>query len=179
MRPAIRLLAAGALLALAGGCTPGVAHRAAPAAPQRTTVTTLPARPPQASTVRLGAARCHPPSPAKPWHPSGGGSGLIEVHGTARGGELWGLVFASVPLPVGQQVKIVWRMTGAGPLQVTATRSDGTPARRTFGPEEHGGSTWDRPGDEWGTGFVFPKAGCWDLHLARTSGSGDAWLVAR
>jgi hypothetical protein len=89
------------------------------------------------------------------------------------------LPFAPVPLPVGKEVKIVWRMTGSGPLRITATRSDGMSARRTFGPEEHTGSNWNRPGDEWGTGFVFPEAGCWDLHLARTLGSGDVWLVAR
>jgi hypothetical protein len=101
------------------------------------------------------------------------------VRGSARDATLWGLVFARVPLPVGEEVKIVWRMTGSGPLRVAATRSDGTPAGRTFGPEAHAGSNWKRPGQEWGTGFVFPEAGCWDLHLARASGSGDVWLLAR
>jgi hypothetical protein len=101
------------------------------------------------------------------------------VRGSARDATLWGLVFARVPLPVGEEVKIVWRMTGSGPLRVAATLSDGTPAGRTFGPEAHSGSNWKRPGQEWGTGFVFPKAGCWDLHLSRASGSGDAWLLAQ
>src|SRR6266508_1825534 len=33
--------------------------------------------------------------------PARWGTGLIEVHGTARGAELWGLVVGPVPLPVG------------------------------------------------------------------------------
>jgi hypothetical protein len=45
-----------------------------------------------------------------PWLQSGRQAG-IEVHGTARGAELWALPFAPVPLPVGKEVKIVWRMT--------------------------------------------------------------------
>jgi hypothetical protein len=181
MRLATRPLAAGlllVLLVLVAGCTPGATHRAASATPRPTTATTVSATQPQAGAGRLGAAGCRPPSPVTPLLQSGQQAG-IEVHGTARGAELWALPFAPVPLPVGEEVKIVWRMTGSGPLRITATRSDGTAARRTFGPEEHGGSNWNRPGDEWGTGFVFPGAGCWDLRLVRTSGSGDVWLVAR
>jgi hypothetical protein len=181
MRGAGSLLAAGLLVAMTAACTPDATEGATSTAPRATSVTTAPTTRSQVSSRsrRFSAARCRPPSPAKPWHPAGGGTGLIEVHGTARVAELWGLVFAPVPVPVGQEVKIVWRMTGDGPLQVSVTHSDGTPARRTFGPEEHGGSTWDRPGQEWGTGFVFLKAGCWNLHLARTSGMGDVWLLAR
>jgi hypothetical protein len=179
MRAARSLLTAGLLVVMATGCTPSATDRATSAAPRATSVTTVPTTQSQSTVRRFSAARCRPPSPAKPWRPAGGGTGLTEVHGTARGAELWGLVFAPVPLPVGQEVKIVWRMTGDGPLQSSVTRSNGTPARRTFGPEEHGGSTWDRPGQEWGTGFVFSKAGCWNFHLARTSGVGDVWLLAR
>jgi hypothetical protein len=109
------------------------------------------AQPAPAGAGRLGAAGCLPASPATPW------------------------------LQAGQkEVKIVWRMTGRGPVEITATHRDGTPARYTFGPQEHDWSNWNRPGQEWGTGFVLPKAGCWGFHLARTSGgSGDVWLVAR
>jgi hypothetical protein len=177
-RAATSLLAAG-LVVIAAGCTPSTTDRATSAASRATAVTTSPTTQPQLGARRFSATKCHPPSPAKPWHPPGGGTGLIEVHGTARGAELWGLVFAAVPLPVGQEVKIAWRMTGRGPLQLTVTRSDGTPAKRTLGPDEHEGSTWSRPGQEWGTGFVFPKAGCWRFHLARSSGVGEVWLPAR
>ncbi|MGW0804879.1 hypothetical protein [Nonomuraea sp. NPDC002799] len=83
------------------------------------------------------------------------------------------------PLPRGKEVKIVWRMTGEGPLRVTGTLPDGTSAKLVWGPEEHGGSNWERPGQEWGTGFVFPKRGCWKIELTRTRGSGHVWLLVR
>ncbi|MBN6052369.1 hypothetical protein JYK22_10545, partial [Nonomuraea sp. RK-328] len=105
--------------------------------------------------------------------------GLPEVRGEGQGAEVWGLLFAPAPFERGREVKIVWRMTGEGPLTVTATLPDGTRARRTFGPEQHGGSTWKRPGDEWGTGFVFPKPGCWRFDLTRTRGTGRVWLPVR
>jgi hypothetical protein len=168
MRPAAPRLAAAMLLMLLAGCTPRGTHRAGPADSQSAS----------AGAGRLGAAGCRPVSPATPWLQAGQQAG-IEVRGTGRGVELWALPFAPLPLPVGKEVKIVWRMTGSEPLDVTATHHDGTPARYTFGPQEHDWSNWNRPGQEWGTGFVFPKAGCWGFHLARTSGSGDVWLVAR
>ncbi|MFG1682382.1 hypothetical protein ACGFNP_19600 [Nonomuraea sp. NPDC049269] len=104
------------------------------------------------------------------------GGGFPEVRGVSRDAEVWGLLFAPVPFKRGKEVKIVWRMTGAGSLKVTAALPDGTRAKPTFGPEQHGGSTWHRPGEEWGTGFVFPKAGCYRVDLTRTRGSGHLWL---
>ncbi|MEU1384712.1 MULTISPECIES: hypothetical protein [unclassified Nonomuraea] len=95
--------------------------------------------------------------------------------------EVWGLLFVSgLPLHRKETTKIVWRMTGEGPLTVRASLPDGTAARLAWGPEEHGGSSWHRPGDEWGTGLVFPKPGCWKIELSRTHGKGHLWLpVAR
>ena len=108
------------------------------------------------------------------------GEGFPEVRGTAAGAELWGLLFVGPPpLSRDKEIKIVWRMTGEGPLRVRATLPDGRTARLAWGPEQHGGSTWRRPGQEWGTGFVFPKAGCWKVELTRTSGSGHAWLLVK
>ncbi|NJP89498.1 hypothetical protein HCN51_08570 [Nonomuraea sp. FMUSA5-5] len=105
------------------------------------------------------------------------GEGFPEVRGTARDAELWGLLFVkATPLSVGDEVKIVWRMTGEGPLRVRAVHPDGTLAKPVWGPEEHGSSTWRRPGQEWGTGFVFPKRGCWKVELSRDRGSGHVWL---
>ncbi|SDJ57119.1 hypothetical protein [Nonomuraea jiangxiensis] len=108
------------------------------------------------------------------------GAGFPEVRGTARDATLWGLLFVGAP-PIrrGEQTKIVWRMTGEGPVRVEATLPDGTAAKLLWGPEEHEGSTWRRPGDEWGTGFVFPRAGCWKIQLTRTRGSGHVWLAVR
>jgi hypothetical protein len=100
----------------------------------------------RASLGPLGQPRCHPPSP-----------GSYEVEGTSPNADLWALVFASQP-HAGDEVKIVWRMTGAGSFRIAATGPAGTLARLTFGPDGPRGSTWTRPGHEWGTSFVFPVA---------------------
>ena len=50
-------------------------------------------------------------------------------------------------------------------------------ARLTFGPEAYGGSSWVKPGDEWGTGFIFPEAGCWGVHAQRDDLVGDLYLL--
>ncbi len=77
----------------------------------------------------------------------------------------------------GDEVKIVWRMTGSGDLTATATDPSGHPAKLTFGPEPHGGSTYTRPGDEWGTGYLFSDAGCWHLHFARDHATAEVWVM--
>jgi len=41
----------------------------------------------------------------------------------------------------------------------------------------HSGSTWNRPGDEWGSEFLLPHSGCWRFHLARTDAEGDVWII--
>ncbi|MFG6200241.1 hypothetical protein [Nonomuraea sp. JJY05] len=106
--------------------------------------------------------------------------GFPEVRGVGQDAELWALLFVGrPPLARGEEIKIVWRMTGEGPLRVKATLPDGTPAKLAWGPEEHGGSNWHKPGEEWGTGFVFPKRGCWKIELTRTRGSGYVWLPVR
>lgn len=93
---------------------------------------------------------CRPPSP--PTRPS-------EATG------LWALVFAPLPIKAGQNTKIVWRMGGHGAFDIAVKTTDGTSARLTFGPEPHSSSSWDIPNtDEWGTGIIFPKAGCWRAH---------------
>ena len=101
-----------------------------------------------------------------------------EVHGTSATGELWGLALGPghVPPRAGDELKIVWRMTGSGPLQVLFTAPDGGRQPLVFGPEAHGESNYRRPGDEWGTGFRFTGSGCWHIHLTRDDTSGDVWL---
>ncbi len=116
-------------------------------------------------STRLGAAGCNPASPLM----------FPEVRGTAKGAELWGLLFE--PLSAGKDIKIVWRMSGTGDLGVAATGPHGQVVQPAWGPEYHGSSNWDRPGMEWGTGFVFDEKGCWNLHLSRTDTSGDVWLL--
>ncbi len=133
-----------------------------------------------------GQARSEPPgptpSPTGTGKTCGGtpvitGTGFPEVKGKAREAELWGLLFAEVPFEAGAEVKIVWRMTGEGPLRASA--SLGGRRAKLVWLEEHGGSSWQRPGHEWGTGWIFPKPGCWKVELARTRGSGQVWLDVR
>lgn len=103
---------------------------------------------------------------------------LPEVHGVAIDGSVYGLLFLthSPPIRVGEEVKIVWRITGKGNLTVTYESPTARPGVLTFGPTPHAGSTYTRPGDEWGTGFLFDEPGCWHIHLERTTVSGDVWL---
>ena len=55
-----------------------------------------------------------------------------EVEGSADNATLYGLIMAQTPMPVhaDEDVKIVWRMTGSGPLQLSAVS-----------PRGNGGST--------------------------------------
>jgi hypothetical protein len=90
---------------------------------------------------------------------------------------LWGLIFGgALPFRVGDQVKIVWRMTGTGPLAVTQIAPDGSTRPLTFGPSYHTSSSYHRPGQEWGTGFTFNVTGCWTIRLTRTTGAADAYF---
>lgn len=165
----------GAVLIVAVGCAAGgqVAEPgSAPATVDRVT-SQAPAGTPTPGTTTSTKVGCHGTSVITQ------GDGFPEVRGISRDAEVWGLLFAPVPFKRGKDVKIVWRMTGEGPLKVTAALADGTRAKPTFGPEQHGGSTWHRPGEEWGTGFVFPKAGCYRVNLTRTHGSGHLWLPVR
>jgi hypothetical protein len=116
------------------------------------------------SGLALGRPGCKPASPIA----------ASEVPATSSDAEAWGLLFG-VP-KAGPELKIAWRMTGSGELHTTATSPKGTVVAPAWGPEAHGGSNWDRPGDEWGTGWVFDEPGCWRIHLARDSGSADVWL---
>ena len=64
--------------------------------------------------------------------------------------------------PVGDQEKIVWRMTGTGLLTLEAIGPGSRHHRLAWGPDAHESSNWDKPGDEWGAGYVFAAPGCWD-----------------
>ena len=86
---------------------------------------------------------------------------LVPFAGTARSGEASS---ASQMSPIiGDQEKIVWRMTGTGALTLQAISPDGRQHPLACGPDTRGGSNWDKPGDEWGAGYVFTAPGCWDL----------------
>jgi hypothetical protein len=91
-------------------------------------------------------------------------------------GELWALLFFDTAYAQ-QEAKIVWRITGTGKqFDVIARHEDGTIIHPIWGPEYHGGSNWERPGDEWGTGFNFSKPGCWTLIVTRGATAGEIRL---
>ena len=99
---------------------------------------------------------------------------LAEV----KGSHLWALVFGPVPIKARTETKIVWRMGGHGAFNIGAKTTNGTSAQLTFGPEPHDGSSWYIPHtDEWGTGFIFPTAGCWRVHAGRDGTTGDVYLL--
>jgi hypothetical protein len=91
--------------------------------------------------------------------------------------EAWSLWFTRSPLPSnspiklanGEEVKVVWSVTGDGEFSVIAAKADGTLMELDWGPDAHGGSNWGVPGDEWGTGWTFPEAGCWTFTVTRGS----------
>ncbi len=75
----------------------------------------------------------------------------------------------------GVSTKFVWRVTGTGDPTFTATGTDGATIQPDWGPEPHGGSNFDQPGEEWGMAFTFPAPGCWTIETRRgddTAGAG-------
>ena len=82
---------------------------------------------------------------------------------------MWALLYEPSPWPVGQEVKVVWRATGAGKFAVTAVGPGSQRVAPIAGPTEHHGSNWERPGDEWGTIFRLDEPGEWVLHAQRGS----------
>lgn len=118
-----------------------------------------------------GLQNCRPASPID------NSSVGPEIQGTASNAELWALLQSyTVPPKAQVDVKIVWRMTGSGDFTIVAFGPHGIKISPSEGPEAHTGSNWNRPGDEWGTVFIFPAIGCWDIHATRDKSSGDVWL---
>jgi hypothetical protein len=100
--------------------------------------------------------------------------GLIELKGDAGPASLWALVFHDHPFVVSEQVKIAWHMTGTGPLRLSASNLDtGKVVAPWNGPDAHSSSSWHRPGEEWGSVWVFPSAGCWRITAARSNVTGS------
>jgi hypothetical protein len=122
----------------------------------------------------LGAPGCHPASPVTLWQ-----SFLPQVEGTGHGATLWGLLMFPHALPTraDDQEKIVWRMTGTGLLTLEAIGPDGNHHGVAWGPAAHLSSDWDKPGNEWGAGYVFTAPGCWDLRAIRGNATADVWLL--
>jgi|SRR5580700_11251779 hypothetical protein len=174
-RPASALLLL-CVVSIAAACTTraGAPHPAKPATEHAATPEATPN-----GGHALGAPGCRPASPVTVVNRF-----LAEVEGTGHGATLWGLLMFPHPLParVGDQEKIVWRMTGSSwPLALAAIGPDGTRHPLLWGPAAHlPGSNWpgkNKPGDEWGAGYVFTEPGCWDLRAVRGGATADVWLT--
>ena len=103
---------------------------------------------------------------------------IPEIQGVASHSELWALLQSStgVPPKAKAALKLLCRMTGSGAFSLVALNAQGKYLLPDHGPDVHGGSNWNRPGDEWGSIFTFATPGCWDLHASRDGASGDLWL---
>jgi len=88
-----------------------------------------------------------------------------EIQGDMQSdGELWALLFFKAAWAKTEQ-KIVWRITGeGGEFEAQAQSEDGTIIQPVW-KQYHESSTWERPGQEWGTGFNFPASGCWRITI--------------
>jgi hypothetical protein len=163
MRARAWIVVISAVIALAG-CTDSE-----PSAHPTTTATTSPS---PSILGPLGKPGCKPAPPFT----------SMELQGTPgeSGTSLYGLAFlrAGESFAVGVEVKIVWRMTGTGDLDVRLIDPDGHRKALAWGPEPHGGSTYHRPGDEWGTGFEFDQPGCWEIRMSRDTSHASVWIDA-
>lgn len=120
----------------------------------------------------LGAPGCTPPSPS--------GAFPAEVYGTAANGTVWAWLQGDYPPRHGVEDKTVWRLGGepaAGEPEFLLVGPGGAPGRLDWGPEAHGGSTWNRPGAEFGTGLMLPAPGCWDVNVTFGNLHGDVYVV--
>jgi hypothetical protein len=161
---------AGAFLILVAGCTSGTPSAHQPiGSPTPTATASTPTQP-------LGGANCRPSSPIAP-----SALGFPETPATITqgSGAIWALLMPvhGMPIRAQEDVKIIWKLTGSGTFQVVTRGPNGQHAVILFGPDFHSGTNWNRPGEEWGTGFRFPVAGCWDLHASRETLAGDVWLA--
>lgn len=158
------------LIVVLAACSTSSPASSSPAA-QKTIAASSPT-PTITGPVTPGLKSCQPASPID------NSSVGPEAQGTGTNAELWALIESSSGIPplAKTEVKIVWRMTGSGDFSIVAIGPSDVKVPPEQGPTEHGGSNWLRPGDEWGTVFTFPVAGCWDLHATRSNASGDIWF---
>ncbi len=114
----------------------------------------------------LGGPHCDPSSPMLG----------TESRLTGDGIEGWALLWELPPWPVNKDVKVVWRVGGSGDFDAVAISPGGREVEPSFGPQHHVASSWKRPGEEWGTGFILDDPGCWELRVSRDEGTASLWL---
>src|SRR6201999_1211797 len=111
------------VLGLVTGCHSGNTRSSTPPSTDSTGPATLTTAPP--------GAHCRSASTI-----SNAGAFAPTVHGTGHGASLWGLLMFPHPLParVGDQEKIVWRITSSGPLVLKAIGTNGQIHPLAWGP---------------------------------------------
>jgi hypothetical protein len=111
---------------------------------------------------RFGPAMCSQPSAVAVRRP-----GFVDVTPVVKGGRARAVVMEGRPFPAHADIKIVWRLTGSGPLKLFAT---GHGSKRIRPPQfaKHSLPGLTGSGDEWGSVFRFPAAGCYVLHAQRS-----------
>lgn len=125
----------------------------------------------------VGRPGCDPVSPTLDWFDGDGPeAGLAETRATSDSIEAWGLLWQTPPLEIDQEIKMVWRATGSGEVRIRAISEEGEVIEPTWGPDLHADSNFDRPGDEYGSAFVFPSPGCWEIEIARGNDTAHVWV---
>ncbi len=123
----------------------------------------------------LDEKSCATPSPISvPIEPGARQVPVIAAVPDIKG--LSGLVLAArFPVRVGDEVKIVWYVPGRGELEVVKIDPGVSSRALWFGPVRHDGRGLNATG-EWGTGFLFDSAGCWEIRLIRTNVAAHIWI---
>jgi hypothetical protein len=125
---------------------------------------------PREPRFAFGPNTCTRPSPLKVHRP-----GFVEATPAVEGGSARAVVMEGRPFPAGVAIKMVWKLTGSGPLDLFATgASDVAPQL-----DEHSFPGLEGPGDEWAAIFRFPTAGCYVLHANRAGTSAYIRIVIR
>jgi hypothetical protein len=115
--------------------------------------------------------------PATASCPATASAGPDERQASGRGVEMWALLFPTeAEIHAKKQLKVVIRITGGMGNVAIAVGPDGQQIAPVWGPEYHGGSNFEHPGAEFGTGWEFPTAGCWTLRVVNEAGTGELTL---
>ena len=103
-------------------------------------------------------------------------NGFREIQGDMHSeGEVWALLFFETA-HANEDAKIIWRITGEEDTFDAQAQSEQGIILQPIWKEYHGGSNWERPGQEWGTGFNFPEPGCWTIKVTRGKTTGTISL---
>lgn len=105
------------------------------------------------------AARSTTPAAGQTSTKQAGGVPGFEVRAESATLDTWALLYVAPPWTAGQEVKVVWRSTGAGGFEVVAAGPLSQRVEPVSGPTEHVGSNWARPGNAWGTFFRLDEPG--------------------